>query len=353
MKVLFMYYVPSGGVETLNRQRAKALTERGIECHFLYYRQERPLINDHGTPLYIQASDYEIMQTIQQHQYDAIVVTSDYTILPKIRSWGYTGKLIFEIQGLGSMEAARNTLTMAAPYVTPYASCILSSKTPHIMQLLHELYPSFPFHFIDNCFDAERFTFVSGPAHGRPIIGWIGRIEDNKNWREFLQIAHHLTHVHQVDADYFMFEDHTLSIPAERAEFEMLKPALGIESRLTVLSNIPNEAMADYFSRMGDSGGFFCSTSKVEGFGYAIVEAMSCRCPVLSTNSDGVQRSIIHNQTGKFYSLGDISGACMEGLELLNNSGLRDQITAGALHHIKHHFSRQKYGQAFFCILTQ
>ncbi|AZB44865.1 glycosyltransferase [Bacillus sp. FJAT-42376] len=352
MKVLFIYYVPSGGVETLNRQRAKVLTERGIECHFLYYRQERPLINDHGAPLYIQASDFDIMQTIQLQRFDAIVVTSDYTILPKIRSWGYTGKLIFEIQGLGSIDTARITLTAAVSYVTPYASCILSSKTPHIMRLIYELYPSFPIHFIDNCFDADQFTFVSGPRHGRPIIGWIGRIEDNKNWREFLHIAYHLTYIHQVDADYFMFEDHTLSIPAERAEFDILKGSLGIENRLTILSNIPNDAMAGYFSRMGDSGGFLCSTSKVEGFGYAIVEAMSCSCPVLSTNSDGVQRSIIHNQTGKFYSLGDIKGACMEAVELLNNSLLREQIITGAIHHIKERFSGEMYFHHFSSILN-
>lgn len=39
-----------------------------------------------------------------------------------------------------------------------------------------------------------------------------------------------------------------------------------------MFSNVSNEHMADYFSMIGDSGVFLCSTSKVEGFGYAIVE---------------------------------------------------------------------------------
>ena len=53
MNVLFVYYLPSGGVETLNRQRSIALKRKNINCHFLYYRKERELINDHHAPTFI------------------------------------------------------------------------------------------------------------------------------------------------------------------------------------------------------------------------------------------------------------------------------------------------------------
>ncbi|WP_376768255.1 glycosyltransferase [Paenibacillus alginolyticus] len=46
-------------------------------------------------------------------------------------------------------------------------------------------------------------------------------------------------------------------------------------------------------------GGSLYSTSKVEGAPYSILEAMSCRCPVLTSDSDGVSSAVIHNQTGK------------------------------------------------------
>ncbi|WP_338776610.1 glycosyltransferase family 4 protein [Metabacillus sp. FJAT-52054] len=351
MDILFIYYVPSGGVETLNRQRSAALKAAGIQSHFLYYRMERTLVNDHEAPLHIKSDENEIRSLIESNRFDAIVVTSDYLLLPKIRSWGYTGKLIFEIQGLGSQETARTVLTYAISYITPSANCILSSKTPHIMQMLGELYPGFPAYFMDNCFDAERFTHRTSAASVKPIIGWIGRLEDNKNWREFLLIAHLFSNAFFLDADFYMFEDHTLSAPEERAQFDALRNMLGLESKLTVLSNIPNQEMTEYFSRMADSGGFLCSTSKVEGFGYAIVEAMSCGCPVLSTNSDGVQSSIIHNVTGKFYTLGNIHEACLEGLELIQNKETRARIQASALAHIKEHFSNQKYSQSFLEML--
>lgn len=44
MNILFVYYVSSGGVETLNRQRSSALKKKNIKCHFLYYQKVRELV---------------------------------------------------------------------------------------------------------------------------------------------------------------------------------------------------------------------------------------------------------------------------------------------------------------------
>lgn len=53
MNILFVFYVPSGGVETLNRQRSVALKKIGINSHFLYYQKRRELLNDHEAPVFI------------------------------------------------------------------------------------------------------------------------------------------------------------------------------------------------------------------------------------------------------------------------------------------------------------
>ncbi|MNN85230.1 UDP-D-galactose:(glucosyl)lipopolysaccharide-1,6-D-galactosyltransferase [compost metagenome] len=109
--------------------------------------------------------------------------------------------------------------------------------------------------------------------------------------------------------------------------------------------------MQAYFSAIGDSGGFLCSTSKVEGAPYAILEAMSCRCPVLTTNSDGVSSSIYHNITGKYYNLGDIEHAVSEAIELMENTVLRDHIRAGAQFHVQNNFNMEQYGRNFVAML--
>lgn len=60
MNILFVFYVPSGGVETLNRQRFAALKKYGIDAHFLYYENRRNFLNDHSAPTFITNDDAEI-----------------------------------------------------------------------------------------------------------------------------------------------------------------------------------------------------------------------------------------------------------------------------------------------------
>jgi glycosyltransferase involved in cell wall biosynthesis len=149
-----------------------------------------------------------------------------------------------------------------------------------------------------------------------------------------------------------MFEDPTISSPIERGKFKNLIKHLNSEKNLTIYSNIPNSKMADYFSIIGDSGGLLCSTSKVEGAPYALLEAMSCKCPVLTTDSDGVRSSIIHNQTGKYYTLGNVAEAGKEAKELMKNNKLREQIRSNAFEHVKKHFNPDLYCRNFINMLV-
>jgi glycosyltransferase involved in cell wall biosynthesis len=109
--------------------------------------------------------------------------------------------------------------------------------------------------------------------------------------------------------------------------------------------------MANYFSMIGESGGFLCSTSKVEGAPYSLLEAMSCKCPVLTTDSDGVKSSIIHNQTGKYYTLGNVDEAVKEAKELIMDSQLREYIRVNALQHVKINFSPELYCANFIAMI--
>ncbi|MED4164645.1 glycosyltransferase family 4 protein [Halalkalibacterium halodurans] len=352
MNVLFVYYVPSGGVETLNRQRSLALKKWNIHSHFLYYEKRRQLINEHHAPVFITNEDDEIKKILEQGNYSAIIVVSDFSAAPRLRSLGYQGKIIIEIQGYGPKDVARTVLQKAVPTVTKYADGLLNPKTPHIEQFFSEFYLSIPKFSFNNCFDSNKFTYRSLPCSKHPIIAWIGRIEDNKNWREFIRIGNQLITKHNPDIQLLMFEDPTISIPEERNKFNRLIQHLNLEKNLSLKANVSNDEMAKHMSIIGDSGGFLCSTSKVEGAPYSILEAMSCKCPVLTTDSDGVRSSIIHNQTGKYYPIGNIATAVKEANELMNNQSLRDHIRTNALKHVKEHFSPDQYAHNFINMLA-
>nr|WP_090986700.1 glycosyltransferase family 4 protein [Paenibacillus sp. CF384] len=352
MKVLFVYYLPSGGMDTLNRIRCKALREIGVYGHCLYYKWGAGLQNrDDSSDVRITDSDIAIKQLIDAGGYEAIIVTTDHKSLTRFRMLGYYGKLIYEIQGYGPKEDARQALTAASPVIQSHASALLHPRTPHIAAIFRDLFPNkLQFHF-NNAFDAAAFSYR--PAlltDASPIIAWLGRLEDNKNWREFLQIGYQLSLTYP-SLRLWMFHDPHLADPQERLSFEQLVGELGISGLLTVRSNVPHTEMPDWFSMIGDSGGFLCATSKVEGAPYAVLEAMSCRCPVLTTDSDGVASSIMHNRTGKYYTLGDIAEALREARELMENAELRERIRTEAMSFVHMEFSPRKYGQHFLHML--
>ncbi|WP_246079177.1 glycosyltransferase [Paenibacillus piri] len=121
----------------------------------------------------------------------------------------------------------------------------------------------------------------------------------------------------------------------------------GMSGYLSRFSNVPHRQMPDYFSVIGDSGGFLLSTSIMEEFGYAVTEAMSCRCPVISTDSDSMRSFITHNETGKFFSLGRNEEAVSQAMELFADKSLREKIQTQGVGRIRQQFTPQAYCDHF------
>lgn len=94
------------------------------------------------------------------------------------------------------------------------------------------------------------------------------------------------------------------------------------------------------------------STSLLEGFGYAVAEAISCGCPVLSTDSDGVRSFITHDKTGKFYPIGNIKAAVDEARDLMKNKKLREYIRIQGRQHMSLSFSLDRYAHSFREMMT-
>ncbi|NQX69337.1 glycosyltransferase [Paenibacillus alba] len=352
MKILFTFYNPSGGMDTLNRIRCEALQKIGIECHMLYKFDGNGRRNIKHIKTHIGNTNKDIEDLLQRENYDAIIVCTDFELLQKIRASGYKNPLIYEIQGLGTMETAVEILKYAEANVNKYASALLYPRTAHIMQLLETFFPDKKHYSFDDPLNMEDFGYTSYPQKKYSVIAWVGRIEANKNWRDFIELGYQLSQ--SIPNLYlWMFGDMDLNEPGEQKKFEEKIVELGIEDRVIRYSNVPHEQMADYFSMIGDSGGFLCSTSILEGFGYAVAEAMLCRCPVLTTDSDGVRNFIFHNETGLFFPHGDIDQAVVLAKQLMYNAELRNHIRTNGERYVKVRFTVRKYTKKFMAMLGE
>lgn len=346
MKVLFTFYVPSGGVETLNRLRCEALREVAIKGHLLYTSTGSGLQNISDIPTFISPTDPELFKLLQMFQYDAIIATSDYLMPQRIRNLNYTGPILFEAQGFGTMTAAKSTLTEGASILQANCQGVLMPPTPHLLQLIDEFCPSLSKFTFPNPLDTVKFCYQPGNVPLKPVIAWIGRLEMNKNWGLFLEIAKSLSKLKH-NLEFWVFLDDMLSPKETLQLFWQKVHSYGLHDHIKIHKNAPHSAMPGYLSQVGDSGGFLLSTSVLEGFGYAVAEAIACRCPVLSTDSEGVRFFIRHNETGKFFDRDNEDDALQQALELMENLHLREHIRNRGAEYVLNFMSPQQYAADF------
>lgn len=352
MKILFTFYVPSGGMETLNRIRTTALQNAGVSCQLLYLQKGAGLANPAPCPIHVTNRDASIRRLLRREKFNLIVVTSDSELLRRLRRLGYRGPIVFEGQGFGDPPTAARALNLAAPAVKSEANALLYPPTAHLIELFQQIYPKKRHFSFANPFDAGQFGYTPLAPLDAPVAAWIGRLEPNKNWRGFLEIGSRLA-ARYPKLRLYMFLDTNLSLPGETKQFYERVKQLGLTPRLSLIPNVLHAYMAHYLSQIGDSGGLLISTSRLEGFGFAVLEAMSCRCPVLTSDSDGVRSFVIHDVTGKFYPQDHFDSAVAQASELFDNPAKREAIRTQARDHVASRFSPADYARNFIAMATE
>jgi glycosyltransferase involved in cell wall biosynthesis len=148
-----------------------------------------------------------------------------------------------------------------------------------------------------------------------------------------------------------MFTDPELAWPGETEQMLQLTAELNLTHRITHYYSIPHRRMPDYLSRVADSGGALLITSMTESFAYAAPEAICCRCPVVTTDCDGVRAVITHEVTGLYYPHGDIAGGARQVLRLLTQPALRERLVTSGQRRIRKELSPQRFAGLFVQML--
>lgn len=79
-----------------------------------------------------------------------------------------------------------------------------------------------------------------------------------------------------------------------REEYEQLTHTLGIDDKVQFLGKVQNDKLPDYYNLFSVA----VSVSDSESFGVVAVEAMSCECPVVTSDADGFTEVVDDGVTG-------------------------------------------------------
>jgi glycosyltransferase involved in cell wall biosynthesis len=162
----------------------------------------------------------------------------------------------------------------------------------------------------------------------RKLLGWVGRLEPEKNWRHFLQVAAAFARA-RADVDFLMVGGWTVEDAVKR-EFVATVKMLGLDDRLKWISTLPYDRMPRLYSLLAASGGCLVPTSVIEPFGMSVIEAMACGCPVAASRVGAFEELIVDGNTGRIFELNDTHDALAKVSSLLDDEVLRARIVAEA-----------------------
>jgi glycosyltransferase involved in cell wall biosynthesis len=300
MRVLFCYrYGILGGVCTqlINRLRLHD-AEQPFESHLLFGADYGISSTLEGYPhLHFEQDPGRVRALAKDAGYDAAVVIDSPEYLSALEG----------VPGLPVVTEVHTTVERGLSYLGnrnwKTAGFIVPSE--YSRRLLRDRFgvpESETIAVVPNCLDMRLFPRGDVPvAPARPVYAWIGKLDDHKNWRGFLEVAA-LVAAHG-DCEFWLVGGYTAPADDEAALIEEMNRH-GLSDRCRWFPRIEYKAMHRLFGAVRQSGGAAIVTSVNESFGMSVLEALACGCPVVSSEVGALPEIAPSKPYLRFYRLG-------------------------------------------------
>jgi len=169
--------------------------------------------------------------------------------------------------------------------------------------------------------DHSLHTASGAAKYPTPLIGYFGRLKKYKSVDQLLQaLPAAVKQVPQLKVIIVGEGD-------DRARLEAKTKKLGFTDVVEFTGFVPERKKIELLQRMW----FKVTTSSKEGWGLTVLEANACGTPVIASNVPGLRDAVKDNETGLFYTYGDVNDLSLKLITLLTDHQLRARLTKGAL----------------------
>lgn len=347
MKLLFLYQICSfGGVETVLRNRAVGLARSGHEPRVV-------LLQDLGgrdvfagvDDVEIEPSEDRLRELLDDDTLDVVSTIDTPSVYPLISSSRFRGCVASEIHSnnfanMGYLEriGASPARLLVVPSV--YEGDLIRREYPAVVAA------GLPIRVVPNPVDSAAFRFAPPGSPGPvPLLAWVGRLEEQKNWRHFLELAAAVAR--RRSRTEFLVVGGVAASDAVKKEFRERVAALDLMGRLRWIPWLAYGRMPALYSAVAASGGCLVPTSSFEPFGMSALEAMACRCPVVAARSGGLAELVDDGRTGLAFEVDDTDGAVRQVLRVIDDAGLRAALTNGASEAVETRYSADVVASAY------
>ncbi len=236
------------------------------------------------------------------------------------------------------------TIPFLARLTYPWAEAIVALSKGVAEDVAHVTgLPLYRIKVIYNPVDPEAFVKADEPvdhpwfSNGQPpVILGVGRLSPEKDFPTLIR-AFALVRQHRPAKLVILGEG------AERAKLEALVQQLGLQEDVAL------PGFTDNPFKFMKRAAVFVLSSRYEGFGLVIVEALACGCPVVATNCPSGPAEILEGgKWGKLVRVGDVEGLARAIVETLENPPDR-----GALKQRAMDFHIDRTGEQFLSLLQE
>lgn len=325
MKILFIYkYCILGGVTTQLVNRLKAL-KASHEVHFLFLYEYGGLtaLKDHPYK-YIGNTKEDLEALIEEHHYDVLSIIDTPEVYDWLGKMSYKGKCVHEVHTTTSNIKQLTQLRESLPMD------MILTPSYYMKKLIEEEYgfkDQVPVEVVYNCLDRDNFQYVPyNKPTDKAIILWVGKLDDHKRWRDFVEICSRLDKLYQMkNLEYVMVggvtakEEIIDELVLKLIQFDLL-------DKVKWYSSVDYQDMARMYSKVYKTQGVYVSTSINESFGMTVVEASVLKVPVVVPRVGALEEICASKKESSLYTLGNLDEACRLIIDQLEHQQYLEDI---------------------------